>query len=113
MGDAVTFYHIQPLADPASTQERIVGFADDGRIVVALRDAGADNGMCETVFDLPQAERLARACLAGDQRALTTPALARIFAASIIVFSRAAFQAGALEAQPADGGPGDDGHSDD
>jgi hypothetical protein len=113
MGEAVTFYHIQPLAKPGSTQERVVGEAEDGRIVVALREAAADSGTCETVFELSNAEKLARACLSGDERALTTPGLARIFAASIIVLSRAAYQAGALEAQPADGGPGDDGHSDD
>lgn len=113
MGEAVTFYHIQPLAKPKSKQERVVGEAEDGRIVVALREAGADSGTCETVFHLPEADRLARACLAGDERALTTPGLARIFAASIIVLSRAAYQAGALQAQPADGGSDNDGHSDD
>lgn len=107
MGEPVTFYHIQPLHKPEMKQERVVGEAEDGRIVVALRASGADTGTCETVFALPEAEKLARACLAGDERALTTPALARIFAASIIVLSRAALLAGALQEQPA-GGAADD-----
>jgi len=113
MGEAVMFYHIQPLAKPSSTQERVVGEAEDGRIVVALREAGADSGTCETIFELPEAEKLARACLSGDERALTTPGLARIFAASIIVLSRAALQAGALEAQPAENRPDDTRNTDD
>lgn len=100
----VTLIHAEPLDGDAS-QERIVAMASASTAVVALRAFGGGAATAECTFDLAEAEKLARACLAGNLKALREPGLARILCAATIVFSKAAFMAGALVAEDAGDDP--------
>ncbi len=84
--------------------QRMPGFErlvcqDGAAILVARRrcDAPATEAVTpEFSFDLGEAVELADACFGGNARALTTPGLARILCASVLVLFKAALSSGAI-----------------
>ncbi|WP_127523643.1 hypothetical protein [Mesorhizobium sp. Z1-4] len=102
---------------------RVAGLLDDdATIAVALMAEGDNQAEPEITFQIAEGQQLAEAVLAGNDRAKTTPGLARILSASVAVLCRVALSAGALreiEHGNADGlcrdrgEAGQDGHSGD
>ncbi|RWF49956.1 MAG: hypothetical protein EOS50_30205 [Mesorhizobium sp.] len=77
---------------------RVAGVMDDNATigVCAIHD-GDRIVNSELEFNLGEAALLAERILSGDQRAKTTPGLARILSASVAVLFRVAHAAGALQ----------------
>lgn len=92
----VWLIHAEPLAE-GKGKERIIAELDDGDIAVATRAIGETIATAEISFNLGEAAKLARLCLAGNTHALTTPGLARILCAGFLTLERVAAAAGALE----------------
>lgn len=95
MSIPVNIWHEQPLKDGST---RIVALSlDHTTIHVALvRDGSV--GETEISFELREAIDLAKACLAGHERALTTPGLTRVLCAALLCLGKAAYKAGGLQA---------------
>ena len=98
---------------PTTAGRRIAGLTENGRcIAVATIGAGGAIATTEIEFDIAGAVALAEQCLSGNQRALTTPGLARILAATAAVLCRVSLAAGALQPLETedrhDGGDADD-----
>ncbi|RUW45664.1 hypothetical protein [Mesorhizobium sp. M8A.F.Ca.ET.021.01.1.1] len=93
---------------------RVVGLMEDNATVgvCAMRD-GDRIVNTEIEFNLAEAARLAELILSGDQRAKTTPGLARILSASVAMLFRVSIAAGALQRQQEAFDGGDAGHLDD
>ncbi|MCF6120517.1 hypothetical protein L2449_27205 [Mesorhizobium muleiense] len=94
---------------------RVAGVMDDNATigVCAIQD-GDRIVNSELEFNLGEAALLAERILSGDQRAKTTPGLARILAASVAVLFRVSLAAGALQQhQTEEIDDGDGGHLDD
>ncbi|MGL4490539.1 MAG: hypothetical protein ACRCU5_13965 [Rhizobiaceae bacterium] len=80
---------------------RIVALSLDGKTLhVALRSAAGADAKSEVSFELGHAFDLAKACLEGNARALTTPGLTRVLCAAVLVLGKAAFKAGGLQVMP-------------
>jgi hypothetical protein len=105
---------LQVLVDVADARKpgfrRLTALTPNNRqLVVCSAREGSENGDAELRFDLDQANQLARAALAGDARALTTPGLARTLAATVAVLFRVCVSTGALinvDEEDFDGGTG-------
>lgn len=91
---------------------RVAGLLDDAETVaVATMRAGADKATQELSFTLAEGVRLAEACLAGNERALTTPGLARILASTTAILFRVSVAGGCIQQRNEDAVP--DGHCND
>ncbi|MCZ8545050.1 hypothetical protein OOJ09_12725 [Mesorhizobium qingshengii] len=91
---------VRDLGSAGVSARRVVGLMDDNATigVCAIRD-GDRTATAELEFNLGEAARLAELILSGDQRAKTTPGLARILSASVAVLFRVSLAAGALQQQ--------------
>lgn len=98
-------------AQPAEQFRRVAGTIGPDTIAVATMVAGEALAQTELSFPVDRAIRLAEAVLAGDQRARTTPGLARILSATACVLFRVARQAGGIQSM--ESYSLDDGHRDD
>lgn len=88
---------------------RVAGLLPDGEtIAVASMQAGDRTAVSELEFALGETLSLAEACLAGDQRALTTPGLTRRLSATLAILFRVAVERGAVIEQPMGGADGPD-----
>jgi len=87
-----------PNRELAVGARRVVGLMNDNATigVCAMRD-GDRIVNTELEFNLAEAARLAELILSGDQRAKTTPGLARILSASVAMLFRVSLAAGALQ----------------
>lgn len=106
---------VRDLGRPEVSARRVVGLMDDNATVgiCAIRD-GDKIVNTELEFNLGEAARLAELILSGDQRAKTTPGLARILSASVAMLFRVSLAAGALQQQSTEGlDDRDGGHLDD
>ncbi|MBX3580095.1 MAG: hypothetical protein KF723_23070 [Rhizobiaceae bacterium] len=93
---AFTIHFETDVAGEALT--RCVGLLDDMEtLVVARRAPGGNIATAELEISISDAQRLAEAILAGDQRAKTFPAATRILCASGIMFARVSAAAGGLQ----------------
>lgn len=105
-----------PNRELAVGARRVVGLMDDNATVgvCAMRD-GDRIVNTELEFKLGEAAQLAELILSGDQRAKTTPGLARILSASVAMLFRVSLAAGALQQkiQTEDFDGRDGGHLDD
>lgn len=91
---------------------RVAGLLDDNQtIAVATTRPGAAEATEEITFALGEAVHLAEQCLAGHERALTTPGLARILSATIAILFRISIAGGSIQQQNEDAGAY--GHRDD
>jgi hypothetical protein len=91
---------VRDLGRPEVSARRVVGLMDDNATigVCAIRD-GDKIVNTELEFNLGEAAKLAELILSGDQRAKTTPGLARILSASVAMLFRVSLAAGALQHQ--------------
>ncbi|MER9622657.1 hypothetical protein NKI98_14655 [Mesorhizobium sp. M0222] len=105
---------VRDLGAAGVSARRVVGLLDDNATigVCSMRD-GDKLADTELEFNLGEAAHLAELILSGDQRAKTTPGLARILSASVAVLFRVSLAAGALQRQYEDFDGGDAGHLDD
>lgn len=94
----------------ADGTRRIVAVSEDGMTVHVAQCREGQLCTAEVSFELAHAFALAKACLAGNERARTTPGLTRVLCAAVLCLGKAAFKAGALQAletvnheQPDDG----------
>jgi hypothetical protein len=87
-------------------RERIVAMLEGGDIAVATRPIGEARAEHELNFNLGEALKLSKLCLAGNSHALTAPGLTRVLCASVIALTRAAYLAGALDISEARNGDG-------
>ena len=83
--------------DIENGRSRLLCLDEAGFVHVATRRGETNTVTSEISYDLGYAYQLSRRCLAGNNRALTTPGLARVLASAVVVLSKAAFSAGALE----------------
>lgn len=89
------------LADVADIRRpgfrRITALSQNNReLIVCSAREGSLMGETELRFEISQVHQLARACLAGDSRALTMPGLARTLAATVAALFRVGVFTGAL-----------------
>jgi len=83
---------------------RVAGLLDDNETVaVATTRPGAEEGVEELSFTLTEAVHLAEQCLAGHERALTTPGLARILSATVAILFRVSLAGGTIQQKDAGG----------
>lgn len=83
---------------PDGHQRRVVGLLDDRETVTVARMVAGDSlAEPELSFLLTDAVLLAKAVLAGDRRAMTTPGLARTLSATAAMLFRVSNAAGALQ----------------
>ncbi len=88
-------------AGPDSPLRRVAGLLDDNETIgVATCAQGSNVADAEILFKLHEAQKLAEAVLAGNDRAKTTPGLGRILSASVAVLCRVSLAAGALAEIP-------------
>lgn len=89
-----------PNRELAVGARRVVGLMEDNATigVCSIRD-GDKIANTELEFNLGEAAQLAELILSGDQRAKTTPGLARILSASVAMLFRVSLAAGALQQQ--------------
>jgi len=87
-----------PNRELAVGSRRVVGLMEDNATigVCSIRD-GDKIANTELEFNLGEAAHLAELILSGDQRAKTTPGLARILSASVAMLFRVSLAAGALQ----------------
>lgn len=104
---------LQVLVDVADARKpgfrRVTALSPDGRaLIVCSAREGSLQGEEEMRVELSEALAIARAGLAGDARALTTPGLARKLCATVAVLFRVGFTAGAIiiDDEEIDGGTG-------
>lgn len=90
---------------------RVAGFLDDGEtIAIATMAEGASRATHELSCRIGDVAQLAEACLAGNERALTTPGLARMLAATTALLFRVALTSGGIEKRLNHEDAGIDGH---
>lgn len=96
-----------------TVRRRVAGLLPDGEtIAVASMQAGDKTAVSELEFPLGETLCLAEACLAGDQRALTTPGLTRRLSATLAILFRVAVERGAVIENPVGGADGPDDFTD-
>lgn len=105
---------VRDLGTAGVSARRVVGLMEDNATVgvCSIRD-GDKIANTELEFNLGEAAHLAELILSGDQRAKTTPGLARILSASVAMLFRVSIAAGALQQQTEDFDDRDGGHLDD
>jgi len=89
---------VRDLAAGGVSARRVAGLLDDNATIgVCAMQHGDKIVSTELEFNLGEAALLAERILSGDQRAKTTPGLARILSASVAVLFRVSLAAGALQ----------------
>lgn len=94
---------VRDLGATGVSSRRVVGLMEDNATigVCSIRD-GDKIATTELEFNLGEAAHLAELILSGDQRAKTTPGLARILSASVAMLFRVSHAAGALQQRTGD-----------